>query len=73
MKKDLSYNQIPENMERVQRILKHPEFETSMSAIRALEKERIFCCHGIAHCLYNEFGRRGRIKKRHDLCGRFTA
>lgn len=51
MKKDLSYNQIPENMERVQRILKHPEFETSMSAIRALEKERIFCCHGIAHLL----------------------
>ena len=51
MKNVMNYNRIPENMERVHRILKHPEFEKSMSTIRSLEKERIFCCHGMEHLL----------------------
>ena len=38
-------------MERIQNILKHPEFEKSMRMIRTLEKERIFCCHGMEHLL----------------------
>ena len=51
MKNAMNYNQIPEKMERVQRILKHPEFVTSMREISSLEKERIFCCHGMEHLL----------------------
>ena len=48
---DSSENRIPENMIRVDRILNHPEFKESMRMIRILEKERIFCCHGMEHLL----------------------
>ena len=42
---------IPEEMVRIDRILNHPEFQTSMEAVRTLEKERIFCRHGMEHLL----------------------
>ena len=42
---------IPKEMVRIDRILNHLEFKTSMEAIRTLEKERIFCRHGMEHLL----------------------
>ena len=51
MKNLENYNQIPGDMERVQRILCHAEFKKSMEEIRILEKDRIFCCHGMEHLL----------------------
>lgn len=50
--KNLNNNhQIPGDMERIERILCHPEFKKSMEEIQILEKERIFCCHGMEHLL----------------------
>ena len=42
---------IPADMERVQKILKHPEFKKSMEWIDILERDRIFCGHSITHLL----------------------
>lgn len=51
MKTMYSYNMIPENMERVQKIIHHPEFEKAMDIIGTLEKKRKFCGHDIKHLL----------------------
>ena len=51
MMHDCKEKRIPEQMIRVDRILNHPEFQKSMRLIRILEKERIFCCHGMEHLL----------------------
>ena len=51
MKKIDELIQIPGDMERIQCVLNHPEFKKSMSAIRMLEKDREFCCHGMEHLL----------------------
>ena len=51
MKYLIDYNQIPGDMERISRVLGHPEFQNSMCAIHILEKERIFCRHGMEHLL----------------------
>lgn len=45
------WNEIPEDMVRVQRILHHPEFKKSMGWIDILEKDRVFCGHGMTHLL----------------------
>ena len=42
---------IPDGMKRIERIRKHPEFQKAMTEIVQLEKERIFCCHGMDHLL----------------------
>lgn len=36
---------------RFQKIMKHPLFEQSMNRIVQMEKERIYCKHGMEHCL----------------------
>ena len=36
------WNEIPEDMVRVQRILHHPEFKKSMGWMDILEKDRVF-------------------------------
>ena len=51
MMHDRKEKRIPEHMIRVDCILNHPEFQKSMRLIRILEKERIFCCHGMEHLL----------------------
>lgn len=51
MKNINRFNKIPGDMKRVQSILNHPEFKKSMQEIRLLEKERVFCCHGMEHLL----------------------
>lgn len=38
-------------MERVQKIIRHPEFKKSMEMIEVLEKERVFCGHDMRHLL----------------------
>ena len=45
------FNTIPGNMTRVQKIVSHPEFKKSMESICELEKDRIFCRHGMEHLL----------------------
>lgn len=48
-------------MERVNRILQHPVFQRTLEELEELERERIFCCHGLEHllsvarlaCIYN--------------------
>ena len=42
---------IPEGMQRVEKIRKHPKFQQAIEAVGELEKERIFCCHGMDHLL----------------------
>ena len=51
MMHDCKEKRIPEQMIRVDCILNHPEFQKAMRLIRILEKERIFCCHGMEHLL----------------------
>lgn len=41
----------PEEMVRVNRILQHPLYESCRNRIEALERERIFCRHDMAHFL----------------------
>ena len=67
--KYLNDNQIPGDMKRVSNILCHPEFKNSMSAIRTLEKERIFCRHGIEHLL--DVARIAYIVNLEEGCGIF--
>lgn len=43
--------EIPADMERVQKIIGHPEFKKSMEMIKILEKDRIFCGHNMTHLL----------------------
>lgn len=38
-------------MERVDRIANHPLFRETLSRLETLEKDRIFCCHGLDHLL----------------------
>lgn len=38
-------------MKRIEQIIGHPLFKMSMEKIESLEKERLFCCHGISHSL----------------------
>lgn len=38
-------------MERYQKIAQHREFKDYIEEIRTLEKERIYCCHGLEHLL----------------------
>lgn len=38
-------------MERVDLICRHPLWLDSMAQIRELERDRIFCRHGVEHCL----------------------
>ena len=38
-------------MERIDRILRHPLFLSELSALEELERERIFCRHGLEHLL----------------------
>ena len=38
-------------MERADRIRRHPKWREYMEQIRALERDRVFCGHGAAHCL----------------------
>lgn len=38
-------------MKKIDQIINHPLFKSSMEKIEALEKNRIFCCHGIEHSL----------------------
>ena len=38
-------------MERVDKILAHPEFQVYMRRIREQERTRVFCLHGIEHSL----------------------
>lgn len=47
----MRWNEIPEDIARVQKILVHPAFKKSMEWIDILEKDRIFCGHNIAHLL----------------------
>ena len=51
MKNSDKFNTIPGNMVRIQKIVSHPEFKKSMESIRELEKDRIFCRHGMEHLL----------------------
>lgn len=51
MKNSDKFNTIPGNMVRIQKIVSHPEFKKSMKLIRELEKDRIFCRHGMEHLL----------------------
>lgn len=51
MKNQYDFNQIPGDMERIQRVLNHPEFKKSIKEIHSLEKERTFCRHGMEHLL----------------------
>ncbi|WP_418463086.1 HD domain-containing protein [Frisingicoccus sp.] len=45
------WNEIPKNMARIQEILRHGEFKKAMEWIDVLEKDRIFCGHGMGHLL----------------------
>lgn len=45
------WNEIPKDMARIQEILQHEEFRKAMEWIDVLEKERIFCGHGMGHLL----------------------
>ena len=47
-------------MERVDKILAHPEFQVYMRRIREQERTRVFCLHGIEHSL--DVARIGYIK-----------
>lgn len=47
----MRWNEIPKDMERVQKILRHPEFKKSMDWIDDLERDRIFCGHNMVHLL----------------------
>lgn len=38
-------------MERIDRIMAHPLFVSNQKGIEELEQERIFCRHGMNHCL----------------------
>ena len=38
-------------MERIHRLCRHPLWRESIQSIEELERERIFCRHGTAHCL----------------------
>lgn len=38
-------------MERVDRVLGHPEFQRRLAELTELERDRIFCCHGLDHLL----------------------
>ena len=38
-------------MERVDQIMEHPRFQAYLKEIRAAEKDRIFCKHGMEHLL----------------------
>ena len=38
-------------MERLEQIMKHPVYRSQQSRIEQLEKERIFCRHGVEHAL----------------------
>lgn len=38
-------------MERVNRILRHPEFQRHLRENEAAEVDRVFCHHDLAHCL----------------------
>lgn len=38
-------------MERVNQIWQHPVWRQKLEQLKKLEKERIFCCHGIEHLL----------------------
>ncbi len=38
-------------MKKIDQIIYHPLFQSSMAKIDVMEEKRIFCCHGIAHSL----------------------
>lgn len=40
-----------EKLERADRIVCHPLFREKLAELEALEKDRIFCCHGLEHLL----------------------
>ncbi|MDD6404583.1 MAG: HD domain-containing protein [Clostridiales bacterium] len=39
------------NMSRIDKIMDNPGFRKLMSTIKEKERDRIFCCHGLDHCL----------------------
>jgi putative nucleotidyltransferase with HDIG domain len=38
-------------MERIDQIIQHPLFIRSIETTEKFERDRIFCCHGLSHCL----------------------
>lgn len=38
-------------MDRINKIISHPVWRENMEALKALEADRIFCCHGLEHLL----------------------